>query len=435
MPLPSDDCTTRPHAARTGRLLVAAVAIAVLAACGGPGTTMLNGRAARAEPEREFLPGAVHATNAFGADLFRVLAAEPGNVVLAPVALIQALGMARAGSAGSTRAAFDAVLHADLTPNLDEGLNTLSLELAPRSGDKRSDTRRGRVDLRTPASIWGQRGLHVKDELLDILAADYGTGFRTADFHSDAEGAREVVNGWADGATDGVIKELVPRGEITQYTRFLGAGATNLRAPWQVPFDDARTRTAPFQRPDGRPGEAQMMEATSDAFRAAGGDGWQAVELPYLGDELVFDVIVPTTSLADLEQTLDVSRLEAITAALDDAPREAVVVNLPQFAFTTTRELQDPLTTLGLGVAFSREADFSGVTSDEVLSLSQVDYQGFVKVDEEGTDPNPDTATAQPATGTAAGSRRVVVDQPFVFLVRDRLTGAVVLLGRVTDPS
>jgi serpin B len=415
--------------------LVLALATLLVAACGGPSTAVLNGAGGREAPEREFLPGATEATNAFGADLYRVLAAQPGNLLLAPAPLIDALAMARAGSAGSTRQAFDAVLHANLTPNLDGGLNALSQALGPRSGDKRSETRRGRVDLRLPASVWGQRGLHVKQELLDVLSKDYGTGFRVADFHADADGGRQAVNNWGDDATDGVIKELVPRGEITQYTRFLSVAAANLRAPWQVPFDQSRTRPAPFQRSDGQPGEAQVMEATSDAFRSAQGDGWDAVELPYLGDELALDVIVPSGALADLERSLTADRLDAIGRALDHAPREAVAVSLPQFAFTTTQDLQEPLTQLGLGVAFSRDADFSGVTSDEVLSLSHVPYQGFFKVDEEGTDPNNDTATAQPATGTQASARRVNVDRPFVFLVRDRPTGTVLLIGRVTNPS
>jgi serpin B len=411
--------------------------VLTLVSCGGLSTTgqVLNGTTERAKPEREFLPGAIAATNAFGADLFRVLSAEPGNLVLAPAAIIESLGMARAGSAGTTRQAFDAVVHADRTPNLDGGLNALSQALAPRTGDKGSDTRRGRVDLRLPASVWGQRGLHVKEELLDLLSADYGSGFRVTDFHADADGSRVVVNNWADDATDGVIKELIPRGEITQYSRFLGAAAASLRAPWQVPFDEARTRPGPFQRPDGQRGEVQMMEATSDAFRAAEGEGWDAVELPYLGDELALDVIVPTGALVELEQSLTADRLAQVAGALDDAPHEAVAVSLPQFAFTTTRELQDPLTRLGLDVAFSRDADFSGVTSDEVLSLSHVAYQGFIKVDEEGTDPNPDTATAQPTTGATAGSRRVVVDQPFLFLVRDRPTGTILMIGRVVTPS
>ena len=442
MPAPSDHRSPRPgapRAPRAARLTAIGITLAalVLSSCGGLSTTgqVLNGNSQRAQPEREFLPGAVDATNTFGADLFRVLATEPGNLVLAPPAIIGALGMARAGSAGTTRQAFDTVLHATLTPNLDGGLNALSQALAPRTGDKRSDTRRGRVDLRLPASIWGQRGTHVKEELLDLLAADYGTGFRVADFHADADGSREVVNNWADDATDGAIKELVPRGEITQYSRFLGAAAANMRAPWQVPFDSARTRQGAFQRPDGQPGEARMMETTSDAFRTARGDGWEAVELPYLGDELALDVIVPTTTLAELEQSLSAQRLHELTVALDAAPHEAVAVSLPQFAFTTTHELQDPLTRLGLDVAFSRDADFSGVTSDEVLSLSHVAYEGFIKVDEEGTDPSPDTATAQPTTGTTAGSRRVAVNQPFVFLVRDRPTGTIVMIGRVVTPS
>ena len=95
--------------------------------------------------------------------------------------------------------------------------------------------------------------------------------------------------------------------------------------------------------------------------------------------------------------------------------------------------MHDALSTAGMANAFAKDADFSGVTTDEVLSLSEVIYQGFFGVNEEGSDA-PKTATVQ-TQEALSGLRQVVVDRPFLFAVRDRQTGLVLIIGRVVSPS
>ncbi len=425
----------------TGRVApvvaLAAAVVLLVSACisSSTGGQELKGKGDRSAPNREFLAGGVASTNAFGIDLYRVASTNPGNFAYSPFAVINALGMARAGSAGTTRAQFDTVLHTNLGPDLDGGLNTLGAGLAERPGDKRSDTRLGRVGLEFATSLWGQRGNHVKDDLLDLLARDYGTGFRVTDFRSDPESGRQAVNHWAAEATHNRVEELVPRGEITQYTRFLATAAMDMQAPWQQPFDPKLTRTAPFQRNDDQPVTARMMQLTAaTGLRYASRAAWQAVEIPYLGDELALDVIVPADGqFAAFEQGFSPEQLTAITDSLTAQP---IDLHLPQFQFTTAASLHDPLTAQGLGSAFSTDADFPGVTTDEMLSLSDVIYQGFFGVNEEGTDAPTTTATVQPATDpSVAGLRTVQIDRPFLFVVRDRTTGAAILIGRVVNPN
>ena len=171
------------------RALVIAVGLVVLAACVGNSPTgqELTGKVARRPGDREFLNGTVAADNLFASDLYRAAAREPGNFVYSPYVLLTNLAMARAGSAGETHDQFDTVLHAASTPDLDGGLNTLALELQDRSGAKESDNRKGTVSLIMAPSIWGQRGTHIKDSLLDSLSANFDTGFRLTDFHGDSE--------------------------------------------------------------------------------------------------------------------------------------------------------------------------------------------------------------------------------------------------------
>ena len=429
-----------PAPVRSARTPKSAVAVALGAllvlstACIGttPSGQSIRGEAPRRAPDDEYLPSTVDATNDFALDLYRTMASDQGNVVTAPYATMQALGMARAGSAGSTREQFDAVLNATKTPNLDEGLNALDQRLSTRTGEKSSSNRRGRVSTSFEASVWGQRGTRFKAGYLDILAADYDAPMWVVDFRSDAEASREAINQWGAVVTQDRITEVVPRGDVTAFTRFLPVAVSYLRAPWQIPFDRTATRTGPFVQLDGDTVDVQTMRVSAPTgFGTASGPGWDAVEMPYLGDELSLLIIVPASGTFDaFRDDLDLSVLDSITGDLEDQP---VDLRVPQFQFTTSSDLTQPLESLGLTDAFTREADFSGITSDEVLSLSGVAYQGFYGIDEEGTDAET-TATA-PAPETTPAALRLTVDRPFVFAVRDQETGLILLLGQVLDPN
>jgi serpin B len=411
------------------------VALVVLAtACIGttPSGQTIRGEAPRRAPDDEFLPTTVGATNDFGIDLYRAVAANQGNVVTAPYATMTALGMARAGSAGTTRVQFDEVLHADATPNLDEGLNALEQRMATRSGEKSSANRRGRVSTSFDASVWGQRGTRFKAGYLDVLAADYDAPMWVVDFRSDAETSREAINEWGAEVTQDRITEVVPRGDVTAFTRFLPAAVSYLRAPWEIPFDRSATRPGPFVRLGGDTVDVQTMRVRAPSgLRTAATPAWEAVEIPYLGDQLSLLVIVPRSGTFDaFRNGLDANAIDRITADLEDGP---IDLRLPQFQFTTSADLTGPLESIGLRDAFNRNADFSGITSDEVLSLSGMAYQGYFGIDEEGTDAET-TATA-PAPETTPAASRVTVDRPFLFAVRDGETGLIVLLGQVLDPG
>lgn len=413
------------------------MSVGVMVACVGttPSGQEVRAKEPRRPPNREYVGGTVTANNAFGTDLYRVVAPNRGNFAYSPYALLTALAMARAGtgSAGDTRAQIDALLHAQATTDLDTGINTLQQGLASRSGEKRSETRIGKVSLEFPASLWGQRGTHFKDDYLDRLAGAYGAGFHVVDFRTDPESSRQAINRWGEDATRGRFEELVSRGDVTQYTRFLVAAESYLQAPWQFPFNPKSTKRAQFQRLDDQPTDVRMMQLTAPAgIRFADKGTWSAVELPYLGEELSLVIVMPAEGeFETFEQGFTSDRIKEITTSLE--PR-AVDLRVPQFQFTTAANLNEPLKQ-AMPAAFGESADFSGITSDEPLALSDVVYKGFYGIDEEGTDAA-NTATAQPNPSTVlAGARTVTIDRPFVFFVRDRESGLVLLLGRVVNPS
>jgi len=353
----------------------------------------------------------------------------------------------------------------DAAAELASGLSSLQRTFESREGDQRAaTTRTGNVSIDLADSLWIQKGTSLERPWLDQLATTWGTGVRTTDFRSDPETARKAVNGWVDDATDGHVDQLAPRGSISPTTRILAGGAAYLKAPWVTPFDDTDTRLDPFRHLDGSTTTVPMMRIPdlTDA-RYGTGEGWAAVDLPYLGRSLWMTVIVPDDGrFTDAEQALEGDGLRQILTTLSPTTLDLA---LPKFGFTTDLPLTDALRALGLGAATDPlAADFGGV-SPEPLSLTSVLHQTYLAVAEQGTEatataPKPSVTTAPLATGTsrpstagtgttngtttttlpaarpsAPGAIVVKVDQPFLVLVRDRPTGAPLLYGRVLSPN
>jgi serpin B len=377
------------------------------------------------------------AINAFGFDLYPRVA-EPGtNVVFSPASIILALGMARTGARAETAFEMDAVMHDAAAEGNEAWLNGLDRELAARTksfegfGDSPQE-----VTLRIANTQFAQFGLDLEPAYLDDLAARYDAGLHLVDYAGDSEDARRAVNGWVADQTEDRIPELLQRGDVTEETILTLVNAIYLKAPWLYPFPKESTAEATFTRADGSTVEVPMMRLLSDGgrptFKAAVTDELQAIELAYIGGELSMLVVIPE-DLPAFEGELGPERIALIDSALKES---AVDLAIPRFGIETRAELAALLEALGMPQAFSAEADFSGIFGDFSVPIARVVHQANIDVDEIGTE-----AAAATAVGfdSSAGEPLVPLviraDRPFLFLLRDVPTGAVLFMGRVADPS
>ena len=173
------------------------------------------------------------------------------------------------------------------------------------------------------------------------------------------------------------------------------------------------------------------MMAIESAFRAARGDGYQAIELPYDGDRLTMLVVVPER-LARFERTLTPEGVDAIVARLR---ARTVDLTLPTFSARTAAPLKEPLQALGIHALWSPEtADLSGITDEPGLFVGAVVHEAFVSVAEQGTEAAAATAVEMGDSGLERPPLEFKVDRPFVWLIRDRETGTILFMGRVVDP-
>jgi len=372
-------------------------------------------------PAADVLSAAGRGEQAFALALYGQLATQPGNLAIAPSSIATVLGMVTAGAKGATQQQLLDALRVPLpAPQLHAAVGGLVRALAARTGDG--------VTLSEVDQAWVQRNLRLLDDFAGILTHDYAAPIARIDF-ADPERAAATINGWIAQKTHGKIPKLIAP-EVLDQAMLVLTDAVYMDAQWENAFDPKLTTDAPFHLAGGTSVAVPTMHQEA-MLEYGNGPGWTAVALPYKGDKLEMDVIVPD-DLAQFEHGFDASTLEAVLATLRPAE---VAIDLPKFEFRTHFDnLSGALAKLGVRNAFDpSKADFSGMTSDAQLYLSAVVHQTFVHVDEKGT-------VAAGATGgvmkiTAAEIVRPVhVDKPFLFAVRDRATGAIVFLGRVADP-
>jgi serpin B len=428
---------TRRELLRAAALAAAGLGTASLLGGSGRGAPAFAGAAfsgvGRAPADPSTQGDAVRAVQSFGTDLYRLLTQRPGNLACSPYSVAVALAMARNGARGATATEMDRVLHAPGLDRLNSGLNALQQALAGRSGRRwRGDGTAAEVRLDVANSLWGQRSERWQPAFLDALARSYGSGMHTVDYVGATEEARHAINGWTGQHTHGRIPELVPAGVLDTLTRLVLVNAVYLKAPWLDPFTRGGTAPGPFTRTDGSRVEVPLMSLSAPAGYASG-PGWQAVRLPYLGNQLAMTLLVPDAGrLAEVERSLSTPVLGSLLAQF---PMAELTLRLPRWTFRTQVELTDLLVALGMPTAFTDRADFSGMTAQEGLSLSAVLHEVFVAVDEQGTEAAAASGAVARAQSALIRTVTLVVDRPFLFLIHDVETGTPLFLGRVTDPS
>lgn len=265
-----------------------------------------------------------------------------------------------------------------------------ALEAANKTQDNTGDGGEGvsEVQLSIANSLWSQSGLNFEQAFLDLLSSEYGAGMELVDYKADPEAARQAINEWVATETHDRIPELLAEGVITVDARLTLVNAIYLKANWYDKFDKEQTATESFASP-GSDVDVQMMH-TSRRIAHSEGDGWQAIELPYVFGELAMVVAV-----GDAADTLMPTLADAI-APLRERPVE---LGFPKFDIETSVSLADALKEMGMPTAFADGADFSGMTTNERLLIGDVIHQANITVDEEGTEAAAATAVVMVATG------------------------------------
>jgi len=375
----------------------------------------------------------VEGNSAFAFELYKALREEEGNLFYSPYSISLALAMTYAGACDETAQQMADTLQFLLEQErLHPAFNWLDAELASRGEGAAGKDGKG-FRLNIVNAIWGQKDYEFLPDFLDVLAKNYSAGLRILDFITETEKSRLIINDWVSDQTEGRIEDLIPQGAIDALTRLVLTNAIYFNAAWEYPFNKKMTADGPFYLLDGGQVIVPMMKQT-ESFGYTKRKGYQAVELLYDGGELSMVVLLPEAGKFEaFEETLNAQQVDAIISGLQPA---RVALTMPQFEFDSEFKLNDTLADMGMPIAFSCNADFSGMTGYRDLWISAVLHKAFVSVDEAGTEAAAATAVIMERSAIIPEPPvEVTIDSPFIFLIRDIETGSVLFVGRVLNPG
>jgi len=364
--------------------------------------------------------------NRFAFDLYGRLGEGEGNLFVSPYSLSTALAMTYAGARGETAEQIDRMLRFPIeSPRLHSANGALIRGL--QSGEHS-------YQLSVANALWGQEGIRFRPDFLKLAEGEYGARLDSVDFRGDAAGARQQINAWVSEQTKGKIKELLKPPNPSPQTALVLTNAVYFRAAWAVPFSEAMTKPEDFRAAADSVVRVPMMHQTG-LFGYLDGEQFQALELPYDGGDLSMMILLPKQAdgLDGLERSMGGDKAAGRLSGLKPS---RVAVALPKFRLSSAFELKPVLSAMGMPLAFSPKADFSGISEGEDLAVSDVVHEAYVSVDEKGTEAAAASAVimgrSAPPTGPIVTFR---ADHPFVFLIRDRATGCILFIGRVRNPG
>lgn len=364
----------------------------------------------------------VKADQLFAFELFSEVykASDKDNIMISPLSVSYALGMTYNGAAGTTHDAFADVLHfGDLTnQEVNESYKDLMGQIV---------TLDDKVEFSIANSIWYKMGYEILETFISENQEYFDAAVREMDF-SDPESVN-IINEWIEDKTNDKIQDMldfIPPDAVMYLIN-----AIYFNADWKYQFDPEDTEQGDFIMENGAKHQADFMKLEG-AFNYAATEDFTAVELPYGDSAFSMIVMLPAgeKKIGDLVESLDSTTLAAWE---NHASPQTVNITLPKFKYDFKDLLNDPLKNLGLEVAFTGAADFSRILAGGDLFISRVIHQTFIDVNEEGTEAA--AATIVELRENSVSMQFFKADQPFVYLIKENSTNAIMFMGKVGKPE
>ncbi len=364
------------------------------------------------------------ATAKFGLSLMQQLHQEQPdkNIIISPVSIATALSMTTNGARGVTKEEMLKTMKVDTWSQ--EQLNAAYqdfLTTVPSADPK--------VTLNIANSIWYKEGLPVKSAFVEKNQTFYNSEVTALDFSDPS--AKNTINGWVNDKTEGLINKIVD--QIPPQMVMYLINAVYFKGDWLRPFDTKMTGKRPFNLADGSTVEVDMMNKGQVRLPYLATQDFQAVDLAYGDSVFSMTLILPNQGVA-MDQIID---------GFDDtfwqernwqfANRE-VLFSMPKFKLEYETSLNETLKAIGMPTAFDANmADFRDIAEAE-LFIDQVKHKTFIEVNEEGTEA---AAVTSIGVGTTSVPQYpiVVLDRPFVLVIRENRLGSVLFVGKVMNPE
>jgi serine protease inhibitor len=364
----------------------------------------------------------VSSGNKFGLKLFREIVSQEGdkNVFISPLSVSMALGMTYNGADGSTQEAMQNTLE----------LQGMSLEDVNKSYRSVNDLLRGldpRVTFQIANSIWYRQGFEVESTFVDLNQTYFDAVVSALDFADPS--AVVTINNWVNEKTNGKIDKIIER--IPNNTVMYLIDAIYFKGTWKLRFDPRKTAAQPFHLSNGFEKSCQMMAMPETKIASFYTREFMAVDLKYGDGDYSMAILLPHSDM-NLDSVMSQLNDENWLSWLGQFETRDLALQVPKFEIEFEKSLKDALGAMGMAIAFTDSADFTGINRLGNLLITEVKHKTYVKVDEEGTVA---AAVTSVGVGYTSAPFEFVVDRPFLFVIHENHSGTILFMGKIVDPT
>lgn len=380
------------------------------------------------------ISGIVTAQNAsqsvseFAFDFFKYASeGNDKNVVFSPFSISPTLGMVALGAKGETEQQISKVFHFDINnADFQSQMGKLHGNISSSAGDS--------TEINIANRIWVENTYKINCKYSKKLKKQFKAQMHKTDFIGSPEPARLNINKTIEADTKEYIKDLLPQGSIDNLTRLVLTNAIYFKGKWEINIDPEKTKDRDFTLSDGKKIQCPTMYV-NDNFKVFEARTYKALQMNYKGGKLSMLIILPNEDIKmrDFQEKMNYDLYKQTVAGLENNGK--IKVYLPKFKITTNFEMKETLSKMGMPIAFSNEADFSGISKKNDLKISNVYHKAFIEVSEEGTTAAAATAVVMVMKSAFSPQNMFVANRPFIYILHDNDTQTILFMGKVEVPE
>lgn len=367
--------------------------------------------------------------NLFAFELYNKVAERTNdNIFFSPFSISTALAMTYAGADGQTAQEMAKALH--FGPNQSDFHMAYGAYL-----NRLHQNAENNISLKVANRLWGEKTYPLESEFVKLNKRAYNAPLQPLDYINNPENSRITINDWVADRTEQRIKDLLPYGVITTDTRLVLTNAIYFKGDWMYKFNKKKTKEQKFYTTDTSSKKVPFMHFKG-AFDFYHAPNYKMIKLPYKGEKHSMVVVLPNENIALSEIEKEINSNSFLPLQYGYKPN--VELALPKFKITLPLNLNSYLQQMGMKIAFTEGADFSKMSKNNNLMISEVIHKAFIQVDEEGTEAAAATAVVMVLTSTIAEEPKpetFIADHPFLFYIVDDETHAILFMGRIMDPK
>jgi len=365
----------------------------------------------------------IESNNQFGFEFYQEIKSN-NNFVFSPASISSAFAMTYNGAQGNTFNEMAQVFH--FNKNLSE-FNTDYKNLFTLNENQKD------FQFYNANSLWIQEGMEIKQNFLDVNKTYYGASLNLLDFKNDSEKSRITINNWVSEKTKNKINDLLNPSTIDNATRLVLVNALYFKGAWKKQFKKEQNTKDKFQVAKRDFIEADFMNTSVNTWYYQ--DNYaEIIDIPYSDDDYSLMIIVPKSyrKIKKLEKKLD---QEFYNNYINYKEKKQVKLSIPKFNIKSDYDLGETLVKMGLKDAFTGNADFSGITEQEKLYISQAIHKATIEINEEGTEAAAATAVVMRKMSVMLDNVELKVDRPFIYILRNNQTNCIYFIGKVVNPN